>query len=242
MVRQPALVKHTCGTAVFWRLRAGRCELKNDYVQNRGERGSRRGQAFPRFARCLSPSGEQRRKRSRCRAGLLQYCERFSKSSKPLHQIAPLSGNNLSLLQKRFVGHSRRLRDWDQWSGEVRQDTHRADGDWRVVPRLAVSCDHTADVCPVQIGCRCLEQRKQVKAKNEGCRMSGRGPDRQTERRRSPNEAFMHGREYTAPCGTLPSLAPASTDGGTAARKHCRGVPMDDQSWSSYIQLSDVKG
>jgi hypothetical protein len=146
--------------------------------------------------------------------------ERFSKSSNPLHQIAPLFGNTVSspLLQKRrFVGHSRRLRDWDQWSGEIPQDTHRADGDWRVVPRLAVSCDHTADVCFVQIGCRCLWQLKQVKAKKERCRMSGRGPDRQIERRRSPHEVLMHGQEYTAPRGTLPSLAPASTDGGTAA-------------------------
>lgn len=106
-----------------------------------------------------------------------------------------------------------------------------------------MSCDHTADVCPIQIGCRCLEQLERVKVKKEGCCMSGRRPDGQTERRRSPNgySCTTENTQHPAVHTPLPApWQPASTDGGTAAGGNTAGVSMDDQCWSSHIQMRDT--
>jgi hypothetical protein len=79
-----------------------------------------------------------------------------------------------------------------------------------------------------------------VKVKKEGCCMSGRRPDGQTEWQRSPNEVFMHGREYTAPCRT--HSLPGNLQARTAAGGNTAGVPMDDQCWSAHVQMRERCG
>ena len=115
------------------------------YVRNRGERGSSRGVAEDRTS-FVSRGSAAANEVNRYQARVAAVSEIF-KIPRPLHQSVPLFGSNCLLLQqKRFVAHSRRLRGRDQWSVGAWQDTRPGDGDWRVVPRLAVSCHHTADV------------------------------------------------------------------------------------------------
>jgi hypothetical protein len=190
------------------------------YVRNRGEQRLEAGRSSrgllavcPVVHECRSLSAnEVSTRRVAAVSGIF-------KIPRPLHQVCPFSGA-LSLLAAAKKDSSPAVGgcgDGDQWSSGIWRDA-RPRG-WGLVscPRLAASCHHTADVsCSNRLPvCRADEGKK------EGCRVTGRKHDRQTERRRSANGAFMHGREHLGVYH--PSLPSASTSGRQRVRNALQG-------------------
>ena len=125
---------------------------------------ARGGALVPRIVRRSSsrarvplPEG----KRSECtHAGLLRY-QGFSKSRDRFIKCAPFREHCLSLQQRKKIRRLQQVAvvmgaNGRAGSGETRA---RGDGDWCLVqgwPRRAT----TPPMCPVRIGCRCVEQMK----------------------------------------------------------------------------------
>jgi hypothetical protein len=170
---------------------------------------------------------ERRRKRSEYgpSPGLLQY-QRFSKPRDRYIRVCPFSEATGSCCSRK---DSSPTADGcvAGTNGRAGSGKTRAGGMGIGVLFQGWLCRATTPpICPVRIGCRCLGQLGRVMAKKEeGCCVSGREPDRQTERRRSPNEAFMHGREYPA-VHPPPWLLQARTAGGSGCGSNAGMMSM----------------